>query len=202
MRHIQESAKVDWNTPQWVIDLCREAMGSIELDPCSNPTSLVNANVAWTLPDHDGLKEPWNAKTVFVNPPYGRVYMNKTTKALYTPKEFRALSLTKEQKRDYATSTIYDWVYLAQRYFDIFKYDLCLLIPASVETKHWQKIIFKHSNAICFFKSRVKFIGGSNSPPMPTALIYYGSNTDVFVKVFEPYGFVLNLDHQRLLKKT
>lgn len=45
--------------------------GSINLDPCSNEYSVVNAETEYRLPEHDGLKESWNYPNIFVNPPYG-----------------------------------------------------------------------------------------------------------------------------------
>lgn len=185
MRHIAEAGKVDWCTPKWVIDLCVEVMGPIDLDPCSNANSLVGAKTNFILPEQDGLRELWDAKTVFVNPPYGRVYMAPKTKQICTPKEYRDLG----KPEGWLSSTVADWVYKAACERDVFNYDLCLLIPAAVETRHWQKCIFKEADAICFFERRVKFIGGGDSPPMPTAMIYFGDKPELFLKVFSKVGF-------------
>lgn len=62
----------DWNTPDSVLNPVRGFFGGeVDLDPCSNATSLVRAETEYRLPDRDGLKEPWFGG-VFVNPPYGR----------------------------------------------------------------------------------------------------------------------------------
>ena len=61
-----------WNTPKWLAD----ALGPFALDPCSNATSHITANVRFAQ-DHecedcrDGLAQDWSPYgPVFVNPPY------------------------------------------------------------------------------------------------------------------------------------
>lgn len=68
------SERIDWNTPQKVVDAVRK-MGQIGLDPCSNPNSLVGASVEFSLEKgNDGLREKWGGNgLVYCNPPYGRV---------------------------------------------------------------------------------------------------------------------------------
>jgi len=62
----------DWGTPKKYVDAVRECFGGrISLDPCSNRFSIVHAKVEYMLPKHDGLKEPWDFPTIYVNPPYG-----------------------------------------------------------------------------------------------------------------------------------
>jgi hypothetical protein len=45
--------------------------GSIELDPCTLADNPVGARRFYALPD-DGAALPWDAETVFCNPPYGK----------------------------------------------------------------------------------------------------------------------------------
>lgn len=60
-----------WNTPPEVLDRVRK-LGPIGLDPCSNPTSIVNAIREIRLPE-DGLTAHWTGHgLVFCNPPYSR----------------------------------------------------------------------------------------------------------------------------------
>jgi hypothetical protein len=70
-----KSERMDWNTPQVIVDLVRAVGGGeIKLDPCSNENSIVGAEVSFRF-DHgqDGLKLPWYTDgLVYVNPPYGR----------------------------------------------------------------------------------------------------------------------------------
>ena len=61
----------DWCTPPKYVDLIKGFFGgSIELDPCSNLESIVNAETELMA---GGLEYDWSTSTsVFVNPPYGR----------------------------------------------------------------------------------------------------------------------------------
>lgn len=68
-KHI--SNKKDWNTPPKYIKLIKKMFGVIDLDPCSNEHSMVEADTKYILPTN-GLIESWNYKQIFVNPPYGR----------------------------------------------------------------------------------------------------------------------------------
>lgn len=69
---IIDSTSVHWNTPKWLVDAVVAGLGSIDLDPCSNPHSIVPARRKVQLPE-DGLAVDWSEfKGVYVNPPYGR----------------------------------------------------------------------------------------------------------------------------------
>ncbi len=59
-------------TPQPFLELVREVLGEIDLDPCSNSAEAPNvaAHQHYTASD-DGLKQSWQGR-VFLNPPYGR----------------------------------------------------------------------------------------------------------------------------------
>lgn len=66
------STAKDWGTPHNIVAAVRAAFGGrIELDPCSNEWSVVRAEREFRLPEVDGLKAEWDAKTIYVNPPYG-----------------------------------------------------------------------------------------------------------------------------------
>lgn len=59
-------------TPPYVLDLVREALGgTIQLDPCTTPDNPVDALRFYT-PPQDGAELPWDADTIYVNPPYGK----------------------------------------------------------------------------------------------------------------------------------
>ena len=58
-----------WCTPPKYVEAVRKVFdGVIELDPCTNEQSIVNANTEYILPKKDGLKEDWNFKTIYTNP--------------------------------------------------------------------------------------------------------------------------------------
>ena len=61
-----------WCTPPKYVNAIKKFWnGTIDLDPCSNEYSIVKAITEFKLPEIDGLKEEWNFKTIYVNPPYG-----------------------------------------------------------------------------------------------------------------------------------
>ena len=61
-----------WNTPKEIVeDVLLFFNNELELDPCSN--SLDNPNVPAKrlyTEETDGLSQPWNANSVFMNHPY------------------------------------------------------------------------------------------------------------------------------------
>lgn len=74
-KHQQANASSDnpeHYTPLEIIDAVVACLGTIDLDPCSNSgtTPNVPARRHYTV-DDDGLSKPWNANTLFMNPPYG-----------------------------------------------------------------------------------------------------------------------------------
>jgi hypothetical protein len=57
-------------TPEYVLEPVRIMLGGIDLDPCTEPDNPTRANRFYCLPQ-DGCELPWEADTVFCNPPYG-----------------------------------------------------------------------------------------------------------------------------------
>jgi DNA N-6-adenine-methyltransferase (Dam) len=58
-------------TPAYVLEPVRDALGGIELDPCTLPDNPCSAD-RWYSPPQDGAELPWDAATIYVNPPYGK----------------------------------------------------------------------------------------------------------------------------------
>lgn len=57
-------------TPAYVLEPIRALLGGIALDPCTEPDNPTKADRFYT-PPQDGCAMPWDAETVFCNPPYG-----------------------------------------------------------------------------------------------------------------------------------
>lgn len=57
-------------TPAYVLEPIRQMLGGIGLDPCTEPDNPTNADAFYSLP-FDGCALPWEADSVFCNPPYG-----------------------------------------------------------------------------------------------------------------------------------
>ena len=58
-------------TPGYVLEPVRQALGGIELDPCTEPDNPCGAKRFHTAAT-DGAEEPWDADTIYVNPPYSK----------------------------------------------------------------------------------------------------------------------------------
>ena len=70
----------EWYTPPNIIDLAREVLGNINVDPASNEIAQawIKADTFFTE-DTNGLDKPWKGK-VWVNPPYSSSLIKKFTK--------------------------------------------------------------------------------------------------------------------------
>ncbi len=86
--NIKHSSKTnEWHTPIWLLNMCKEVLGDIELDPAS----CVNANLRigakrFITEAQDGLKSDWGTpETVFLNPP-GNKLGNKSMSGLFWAK--------------------------------------------------------------------------------------------------------------------
>ena len=83
MNNVHYSSKSsEHNTPKWLVDEIRHYFeGSIDFDPCTNNEAqqLIQATYYQTYPSNI-LREAWNYRAVYMNPPYGRqisVWINK-----------------------------------------------------------------------------------------------------------------------------
>ena len=111
------SQSVNWCTPSKYVEAIKKVFdGDIELDPCSNPWSIVGAKTEFTLPQSDGLLEKWNHETIYVNPPYGSDRERKTT--------------------------IKHWLYKCFHAYKHFHFEVLALIPVATNTSHWKEYVW------------------------------------------------------------
>ena len=70
----------EWYTPPFIIELAREVLGNIDLDPASNDIAQqwVNSKTFYTE-ETNGLDKPWPGK-VWCNPPYSTALLKRFTK--------------------------------------------------------------------------------------------------------------------------
>jgi len=102
--------------------------------------------------------------------------MHKVTKEFLDSKDYRLLS--KEQKKEYKTSTVADWCTRAYKAYAEGS-EVIMLIPAAVDTKHWQQNILRTASMVNFLRGRVHF-DGAGPAPMATALVYWGVHSELF----------------------
>jgi hypothetical protein len=75
----------------------------------------------------------------------------------------------------------------------------CVLVNNATETE-WLQNMMRNCSAVCFIKSRVKFIdkngNASGSPLQGQVILYYGSNFDNFYYNFNSLGICFTLLHK------
>ncbi len=164
-----------WGTPHKYAKAVKEVLGGhIDLDPCSNQYSIVQARVEFRLPKQDGLKESWNYPTIYVNPPYG------IDKVMGT--------------------TIKNWLAKCAHANIEFGSEVLALVPIAANTAHWKKYVFTKAKAICFlYDTRLRFLENGKDTgkgaPMACAMVYWGDNYPRFYEVFIEHGAVVNISN-------
>jgi len=167
------SQSQEWGTPLKYVDAVKDFFkGDIDLDPCSNEYSLVNAKIEYRLPDKNGLIDSWNYPTIYVNPPYGL-------------------------DRGRGTS-IKNWLARCAEASEQFCSEVIALVPVASNTGHWKKCVFGRATAICFlYDTRLKFLvngkNGGKGAPMACAMIYWGKKYQEFYDVFINFGAVVDI---------
>ncbi len=81
------------------------------------------------------------------------------------------------------------WVQRRNKIAECWVDETVLLVPARTDTK-WFEMAWNCSNAYCFWKGRIKFVGGKNSAPLPSVLFYTGRRTYKFCDIFQDKGLV------------
>lgn len=170
------STSQSWCTPPKYVDAVTEALGgTVGLDPCSNKHSVVKATRAYSFPD-DGLVLPWDAATIYVNPPYGKDH-----------------EVNAHLKR---CTTIADWL---RRCADAAREsEVIALVPVAPNTRHWKDSVWPCATAIAFlYDTRLRFlVDGSTSnkgAPMACCTVYWGKHLARFSNAFKSHGRVVSL---------
>lgn len=178
-----ESQRIDWNTPEEGLFPVYETVGTITLDPCSNPASLVKATRAIYLPegaseldpDVGGLAVPWDHEDVFANIPFG-----KKTIPLWVAKAIASRHLARS---------------------------ITFLMPSYTST-HWFDRIWETCQAICFWgkpgksSSRLTFGGAANGAGFAVMYPLWTTDHDVlvrFARAFSEVGQVVFPDQCRAI---
>ncbi len=167
------SQSQNWGTPLNYVRAVHEFFEEhVSLDPCSNEHSVVNAKLEYCLPRQDGLKESWDYKTIYVNPPYGA-------------------------DRERGTRIIH-WLARCEMAHRRFGSEVLALIPVASNTLHWKRHVWPHAACIAFlYDTRLKFFvdgkDGGKGAPMSCAMVYWGTRRDRFKKVFSKFGAVVDL---------
>jgi len=174
-RNNAESLSQHWCTPPKYVNAIRRFFsGSIALDPCSNPHSIVKATVEYSLPETNGLAASWDYPTVYVNPPYGSDRVRGTT--------------------------IRDWLRKCADAHSKHGTEVLALVPVATNTRHWKQYVFGAATAVAFlYDTRLRFLvdgkDGGKGAPMSCAMIYWGPHYERFEKAFIRFGAVVDVRH-------
>ena len=156
----KNTGDVEWYTPPAVIEPARKVLGGFDLDPASCPAAQERIRAAtFYTESEDGLALPWSGK-VWLNPPYATGLVDKFV--------FRLL----DHLRDELVSSA------------------ILLVNNATDT-NWLQRAMAGAAAICFPRGRVKFLrpdGGSGSPLQGQALVYFGTEPELFIHEFQALG--------------
>ena len=170
MRVLTSHASAEWYTPPHYVNLAREVLGGIDLDPASSPTAQtwIQAARYFTEAD-DGLSHEYHGR-VWLNPPYG-VERGKSRQALWAEK------LEAE--------------YLAGRVA------AAVLLVNSTHGYSWYERLWSRW-PVCLAQHRICFLrpdGTSGGPAKRgQTFVYFGPNVARFMSVFGCVGRVLRPD--------
>lgn len=162
------SESAEWYTPVRYLELIRLVIGDIELDPASNEyaNQRIQAERYFDI-ETDGLKQEWIAKSIFLNPPYGKLAHNKSQAGAFLNK------MIAEYKAEH------------------FKAGIALVNAATGST--WFKPLWEFP--ICFTDHRIQFdsapeITQRKQPTHGNAFIYFGKDALKFYSVFSSIGHI------------
>lgn len=163
----------DWCTPRKYVEAVKRVFGGdIDLDPCSNAHSLVRAKTEYVLPQHDGLRESWNFRRIYVNPPYGT-----------------------DRERG---TTIKHWLRRCAEANRRFGSEVLALVPVAANTSHWKEYVWGKAAGVCFlYDTRLRFLVAGEDvgkgAPMACAIVYWGEQFGKFLEVFGEFGAVVDI---------
>lgn len=159
-------ASVEWYTPAENIEIARQVLGQIDLDPASNPLAQtwIQADTFYTQND-DGLKQPWFG-LVWCNPPYGSPEVR-----------LMARKFLERGIAEYEAGTIQGAVFLLNR-----------------SGAKWYRLCLKQVTAVCQVYNRICFIDQDGkqqkSPRYYNDFVYLGTESARFKQVFSAIGDV------------
>lgn len=162
------SESVEWYTPKYILDLVVDVLGTIDLDPCSNPKKTVPAKQHYTEMDN-GLDKSWNGN-VFMNPPYGAT--NSKNWANKFIEEW-------DKKINIDEGIVLVGANVDTGYFHDYLYycDSCCLVQRRIQ----------------FVSGGVNTEAKQNT--RPSAIFYFGDDSKKFAKVFSNIGNIINLNY-------
>lgn len=165
------SGENEWYTPSEYIEAARATMGSIALDPASNPLAneTVQAFRYFTAEDN-GLAQEWRAETLWMNPPYSSDLV----------KQFAAKFAAHVKAGDIGAGIV--------------------LVNNATETR-WFAEIASVCTAVVFPTGRIRFMDKTGAPcgaPLQgQAILYAGNDAGRFLQHFGGFGWAALIPNQK-----
>lgn len=165
------SDSTEWYTPEPFVKAARRVMNGIELDPasCKLANQVVQADRYFTK-DDDGLAQEWRARSVFVNPPYGRVGTDR--------QKGQTELWVNKLLTEYANGNVKQAVLLVNAYL----------------YAQWFALLWQFP--ICFPTGRMSFWnaqGEHGRSPHSSAIVYFGNQQQRYVDEFSQFGPVVHV---------
>lgn len=171
MQILTSSETNEWYTPPWLIELARQCMGSIDLDPAScfyAQRNIVKADV-WISEGSNGLSREWWGN-VWLNPPYGRT-KNQSNAGIWANK----------LEQEYAANRVTQ----------------AILLVNSAHGYEWYERLWCRYPVICV-RNRIRFVNeqgvvGGQSKKAQT-LVYFGKHWHRFYNTLSHLGRYIEPD--------
>lgn len=176
--NVQHSSRSDeWYTPVTILERVHKVLAYIDFDPASSYAANTRVQAKEFLTrEEDGLNAEWSGRTIFCNPPGGKIG-NQSKTALFWDKLMRYRE--KSEEFDHA-------IFLA------------FSLEALQVTQHRSNLAIAQF-PFCVPSERIRFDlpdGSTPTAPSHSNMIVYVpgklNNTDLFYEVFSPLGCVLN----------
>jgi ParB family chromosome partitioning protein len=161
------SGNNEWYTPRAIIEAARKVMGGIDCDPATS--ELANKTV--------------KAETTFTAESDGLAISNKWRGNVWLNPPYAQPLIDRFSEQ------------VTARYVMGQIKQACVLVNNATETEWFQRML-KESTAVCFLKSRVKFIDTDGNPGAPLqgqVLLYFGKHGKRFAEEFAGYGIIAEI---------
>lgn len=161
---LHSSEHNEWYTPAPILEVARQLLGKIELDPasCAAANAIVQAERFYTLAD-DGLQQSWVCSTLWLNPPYGKT-RNRSNQDIWSQR------LVQSWRLGHVDAAL-------------------LLVNAATDTAWWQAL--GREFPVCLIAGRLKFWRPevpADSPTHGNSLIYMGAKVHLFQTICKELG--------------
>lgn len=192
---INSKADISWQTPPEILAGLRALFGpgGPDLDPCAGDNTSI-AKFNWRLHEgYNGLTQPWpeDAKTVFINPPFGSSYV-KDSKCI-SAKKYKALKdanqhegWVKQTLAQWAAKTVNETMRPPREVVWISRISACSTAG---------QILLSSTSAVLYPSFRVCYVNAATGEQQKGAnfesyVLYFGDRPQVFKDAYSSLGEV------------